>query len=153
MRRSDLLKYILISGKIEAGGKGMIEDETFGCHYQLDGHESEQVLGGGDGQESLGYCSFMGSQRVRHDWMTGLNWTELIAKVLKFSPERHSKYYELKCYCRSTNYTNKLWMGSISPLFFLFKEKSTWIEWLNQWFMEVHPLSVLRMSGNTLSVI
>ena len=67
MRRSDLLKYILISGKIEAGGKGMIEDETFECHYQLDGHESEQVLGGGDGQESLGYCSFMGSQRVRHD--------------------------------------------------------------------------------------
>ena len=54
-------------GKIEAGGKGMIEDETFGCHYQLDGHESEQVLGGGDGQESLGYCSFMGSQSVRHD--------------------------------------------------------------------------------------
>ena len=67
MRRSDLLKYILISGKIEAGGKGMIEDETFGCHHRLDGHESEQVLGGGDGQESLGYCSFMGSQRVRHD--------------------------------------------------------------------------------------
>jgi len=45
----------------------VIEDETFGCHHQLDGHESEQVLGGGDGQESLGYCSFMGSQRVRHD--------------------------------------------------------------------------------------
>ena len=67
MRRSDLLKYILISGKIEAGGKGMIEDEIFGWHHQLDGHEYEQVLGGGDGQESLGYCSFMGSQRVRHD--------------------------------------------------------------------------------------
>ena len=26
------------------------------------------------------------------DW-TELNWTELIVKVLKFSPERHSKYY------------------------------------------------------------
>ena len=54
-------------GKIEAGGKGMIEDEMFGWHHQLDGHESKQVLEGGDGQGSLGYCSFMGSQSVRHD--------------------------------------------------------------------------------------
>ena len=43
-------------------------------------------------------------------------------------------------------------MGSVSPLFYLFKEKYPWIEWLNR-FMEVHPLSVLRMSENTLSVI
>ena len=54
-------------GKIEAGGKGMIEDEMFGWHHQLDGHEFEQVLGGGDGQGSLGYCSFIGSQKVRQD--------------------------------------------------------------------------------------
>ena len=45
----------------------MIEDEMFGWHHQLDGHESKQVLEGGDGQGSLGYCSFMGSQSVRHD--------------------------------------------------------------------------------------
>ena len=45
------------AGKIEAGGKGMIEDETFGCHHQLDGHESEQTLGVGDGQGSLVCCS------------------------------------------------------------------------------------------------
>ena len=57
-------------GKIEARGKGMIEDEMFGWHHQLDGHELEQVLGGGDRQGSLGYCSFMGSQRVRHDLAT-----------------------------------------------------------------------------------
>ena len=54
-------------GKIEARGKGMIEDEMFGWHHQFNGHELEQVLGGGDGQGSLGYCSFMESQRVRHD--------------------------------------------------------------------------------------
>ena len=54
-------------GKIEVGGKGMIEDEMFGWHHQLDGHEYEQVLGGGDGQGSLGYCSFMGLQSVRHE--------------------------------------------------------------------------------------
>ena len=54
-------------GKIEAGGKGMIEDEIFEWHHQPDGHASEQVLGGGDGQGSLGYCSFMGLQSVRHE--------------------------------------------------------------------------------------
>ena len=40
--------------------KGKREDEMVGWHHQLGGHESEQVLEGGDGQGSLGYCSFMG---------------------------------------------------------------------------------------------
>ena len=31
----------------------MTEDEMVGWHHQLDGHESEQILGVGDGQESL----------------------------------------------------------------------------------------------------
>ena len=35
----------------------MAEDEMFGCHHQLDGHEFEQVLGVGDGQGSLECCS------------------------------------------------------------------------------------------------
>ena len=30
--------------KIEAGGKGVIEDEVVGWHHQLNGHESEQTL-------------------------------------------------------------------------------------------------------------
>ena len=51
------------------------------------------------------------------------------------------------------NYTNKLSMGSMSPLFYLFKEKYPWYEELNQWFIEIYSLSVLRMSENTLSVI
>ena len=34
-------------------GKGMIEDEVAGWHYQLNGHESEQAPGVGDGQGSL----------------------------------------------------------------------------------------------------
>ena len=29
----------------------MTEDEMVGCHHQLDGHEFEQALGVGDGQE------------------------------------------------------------------------------------------------------
>ena len=37
--------------------KGMTEDETVGWHHQLDGHESDQALGVGDGQGSLVCCS------------------------------------------------------------------------------------------------
>ena len=35
----------------------MIEDEMVGCHHQLNGHDFEQTLGVGDGQEGLVYCS------------------------------------------------------------------------------------------------
>ena len=31
----------------------MTKDEMVGWHHQLNGHEFEQVLGGGDGQGSL----------------------------------------------------------------------------------------------------
>ena len=33
--------------------KGTTEDEMVGWHHPLDGHESEQALGVGDGQGSL----------------------------------------------------------------------------------------------------
>ena len=38
----------------------MTEDEMIGWHHQLDGHESEQALGVGDGQESLACCDSWG---------------------------------------------------------------------------------------------
>ena len=44
-----------------------------GWHYWLNGHESEQALGVGDGQGSLVCCSPWG-HRVGHDWVTKLNW-------------------------------------------------------------------------------
>ena len=55
--------------------KGMTEDEMAGWHHWLDGCESEWTLGVGDGQGGLAYCGSWG-HRVRHDWVTGLNWTE-----------------------------------------------------------------------------
>ena len=37
--------------------KGMTEDEMVGSCHRLDGHESKQVQGDGEGQGSLAYCS------------------------------------------------------------------------------------------------
>ena len=51
--------------------KRMTEDEMVGWHYQLSGHEFEQAPRVDDGQGSL--LSPWG-RRVRHDWVTELNW-------------------------------------------------------------------------------
>ena len=55
--------------------KGMTEDGMVGWRHQLDGHEFEQALGVGDGQ---GVLQSMELQRVRQDWVTETNWTELM---------------------------------------------------------------------------
>ena len=54
--------------------KGTTEDEMVGWHHQLDGHESEQAPGVGDGQGSLVCCSPW-SHRV--DTTEQLNWDKL----------------------------------------------------------------------------
>ena len=55
--------------------KGMT-NEMVGRHHWLDGHEFEQALGVGDGSTGKpGVLHSTGSQRVRHDWETELNWT------------------------------------------------------------------------------
>ena len=47
--------------------KGMTEDKMVGWHHLLNGHESEQTLGDGEGQGSVWS---MGSWRVGHNWVT-----------------------------------------------------------------------------------
>ena len=42
----------------------MAEAEMVGWHPRLDGHEFEQALGVGDGQESLEYCSAWGCKEL-----------------------------------------------------------------------------------------
>ena len=46
----------------------MTEDEMVGWHHRLNGHESEQTLGDGEGQGSLACCSPWGS--VGHNLVT-----------------------------------------------------------------------------------
>ena len=55
--------------------KGATEDEMVGWHHWLNGHESEQPPGVGDGQESLLCCSPWGYKEL--DMAERLNWTEL----------------------------------------------------------------------------
>ena len=42
----------------------MTENEMVGSHHQLDGHESEQALGVGEGQGSLACCSPWGRKEL-----------------------------------------------------------------------------------------
>ena len=59
-----------LTGKDPDAGKGWkqkegaTEDEMVGWHHQLNGHEFEQALGDGDGQESLTCCSSWGCKEL-----------------------------------------------------------------------------------------
>ena len=55
--------------------KGMTEDEIVVWHHRLNGHGFGWTLGVGDGQGGLA-CSGSWGHRVRHNWVTELNWTE-----------------------------------------------------------------------------
>ena len=77
------VKSWLIGKDSEAGRdwgqeeKGMTEDEMAGWHHRLDG--CVWVNSGSwwwTGRP--GVLQFMGSQRVGHDWVTELNWTDLL---------------------------------------------------------------------------
>ena len=49
---------------LKAGGEGTTEDETVGWHHQHNGHEFEQTLGDGEGQENLVCCSPQGRKEL-----------------------------------------------------------------------------------------
>ena len=55
--------------------KGMRENEMVGWHHRLNGHESEQTPGAGDGQGSL--VCYSPWSRKELDTTEQVNWTEL----------------------------------------------------------------------------
>ena len=55
--------------------KGTTEDEMAGWHHRLDGCEFRVNSGSWWWTGRPGLLRFMGSQRVRHDWVTELNWS------------------------------------------------------------------------------
>ena len=83
--------------------KGTTEDEMVGQHHRLDGQESEQVPGVGDGQGGLVCCSPWGLRES--DTTEWLNWTEL---------DLEANYYKL-----SSLFSAKIQLTA-SMLFFLY---------------------------------
>ena len=75
MLRTDSFEKTLMLGKIEGGRRRGREDEMVGWHHRLNGHEFEQALRVGDGQEGLAYCSPWCCRELdmTKDW-TGLDW-------------------------------------------------------------------------------
>ena len=63
------------AGKDWRQEKGMKEDEMVRWHHQLNGHEFELALEGGDGQESLACYSPWGHKES--DMTEWLNWTDM----------------------------------------------------------------------------
>ena len=63
--------------------KSMTEDEMAGWHHWLDGHEVWAIFRSCWWMEKPGVLQSMGSQRVRHNWATELNWKETIFSSLK----------------------------------------------------------------------
>ena len=61
------------AGKDWRWEKGVTEDEMVGWYHRFNEYEFESTLGIGDGRGGLACCG-MGSQRIRHDWATELNW-------------------------------------------------------------------------------
>ena len=76
--------------------KGMTEDEMFGWHHRLNGHEFEQVPGVGDGQGSLACCSPWGLKES--DTTQRLNLTEYCIISCVSLYVWNSQWFNLKFY-------------------------------------------------------
>ena len=77
--------------------KGMAEDEMIGWHHWLDGRGFGWTPGVGDGQGGVACCSSWGSQRLRYNWVTELNWIEL-DWVLPFQIQMLKPYCPINCF-------------------------------------------------------
>ena len=55
--------------------KRRTEEEKFGWHHRLNGHEFEQALGDGQGQGSLTYCTYVHGVAKSWTWLS--NWTTI----------------------------------------------------------------------------
>ena len=75
MQRNDSLENTLMLGKDwRQEEKGITEDEMVGWLHRLNGHESEQAPGVGDGQRSLACCLPRGCKESDMTELTELNW-------------------------------------------------------------------------------
>ena len=64
MQRADSLEKTLLLGKTESRRRRGQQDEMVGWHDRVNGHEIEQALGDGEGQENLTSCSPWGHKEL-----------------------------------------------------------------------------------------
>ena len=83
MWRVDSLEKILMLGGTRRQEKGTTEDEMAGWHHWCQTRWTWVWVNSGSWWWTgrPGVLWFMGSQRVRHDWATELNWTEGLEDV------------------------------------------------------------------------
>ena len=77
--KSQLIGKDLDAGKDCRQEKGITEDEMVGWHYQLNGHEFDQILEYSEGQGSLAFCSSWGCKEL--DMTQQLNNNKKVPKV------------------------------------------------------------------------
>ena len=85
--------------------KGMREDEMVGWHHWVNGHESEQTLGGSEGQGSLACCSPWGLKES--------DTTEQLNTKPDQGGERYTDHY--KTLIKGTKDNSKKWKNIPCP--------------------------------------
>ena len=75
MRKTNSFEKVLMLGKIEHRRRAEWQDEIVEWHHRLNGHESEQTLGVGDGQGGMVHYSPWGHKEL--DITEWLNWTDV----------------------------------------------------------------------------
>ena len=74
MQRANSLEKTLLLGKIEGRRRSEQQHEMVGWHHWLNGHESEQTAGDGEGQGSLVCCSPWGHKESDPtEWLNSNN--------------------------------------------------------------------------------
>ena len=86
--------------------KGTSEDDMAGWHHWLDGIWVNSGRWWWAGRP--GVLRFMGSQRVRHDWVTELNWTELSTERVRKFQRSFCQDQLILCHCAKEDQSYQL---------------------------------------------
>ena len=89
-------------GKIE-GKKRAAEDEMVGRHHQLNGHESEQTPGDGEGQESLACCNPWDCKELDTTQLLNNNNNEIIYCIYSIALKACEIHFGPSNSCINTN--------------------------------------------------
>ena len=121
--------------------KGMTEDEMVEWHHWLNGHGFGWTLGVGDVQGGLAMLWFMGSQRVRHEWVTELNWTVTVPFQL-ISPFFHTKHSSLSLFFSLSIFLSFFFYISL-PVFLYFPSIVIYTVYF-PWVLHIHGFHMGR---------